>query len=124
MNQGALFHEDIYSAYRTDVQAAGGFKAMGSKLKPSLKPDKAGEWLSQCLTADRPEKLSLEDQIFIKAEARKHNSFAALTFEMQELCMSMPTPIEPEDERARLQRDFIAAVGQLETIKKQLGRLS
>ncbi len=124
MNQAALFHEDIYSAYRTDVQASGGFKIIGHKLRPTLKPDKAGEWLSQCLTADRPEKLSLEDQLFIKREARKCSSFAALTFEMQELCMSMPQPIEPEDERARLQREFISAVGQLKQIESQLGRLS
>lgn len=123
MNQTVLFHEDIYSAYRTDVQASGGFKVIGHKLRPTLKPDKAGEWLSQCLTADRPEKLSLEDQLFIKREARRSSSFAALTFEMQELCMTMPLPVEPEDKRAQLQREFISAVGVLKNIETQLGKL-
>lgn len=123
MNQTVLFHEDVYSAYRTDVQASGGFKVVGCKLRPSLKPDKAGEWLSQCLTADRPEKLSLDDQLFIKREARKVNSFAALTYEMQELCMTMPTPIEPDDEKARLQKEFVKAVDYLATIQNRMEKL-
>jgi hypothetical protein len=107
MNQEELFHEDIYSAFRTDVQKCGGFKTVGNLLWPTMDVTKAGERLSQCLTADRPEKLSLAEIQFIKKLAKKKNSFAYISFDMDDVGMTKPQPITPEDEKARLSREVI-----------------
>jgi hypothetical protein len=123
VKQQSFFHEDIYEALSTDISAAGGPKVVGHKLRPTMKPDGAGEWLKTCLNRNRAEKLSPEDVMLIKRLAREVGSFAALTFEMSELNMTMPTPVEPEDERARLQREFIQAVSSLKQIEKQLGKV-
>lgn len=124
MNQEELFHEDIYSAFRTDVQKCGGFKVVGSLLWPTMDVTKAGERLSQCLTADRPEKLSLAEIQFIKKMAKKKNSFAYITFDMEDVGMTKPQPIEPEDERAQLQKAFTESVKVQAQILKRMEALA
>lgn len=124
MNQEELFHEDIYSAFRTDVQKCGGFKTVGNLLWPTMDVTKAGERLSQCLTADRPEKLSLAEIQFIKKMAKKKNSFAYITFDMEDVGMTKPQPIEPEDERAQLQKAFTESVKIQAQILKRMEALA
>lgn len=124
MNQQPLFHEDIYEALRTDIGACGGSKKVGVALFPEKSADKAGELLNNCLNVTRPEKLSPEQMLLIKRLAKQHGSFATVLFECDDIGLTHPTPIEPEDQKAILQRDFINAIGKLEQIKNQLGRLS
>lgn len=123
MNQQALFHEDVYEALRVDVSAIGGAKRVGSMLWPEKTADKAGEHLNNCLNTARPEKLDPEQVILIKREAKKVGSFAAVFFECGEVGLSHPTPIEPEDEHAILQREFITATKHMDTIMKRFERL-
>lgn len=123
MQQNKLFHEDIYEAMKTDVQASGGAKKVGCALFPEKAADKAGELLNNCLNADRPEKLSVEQIILLKKIAKQHGSFATVFFECDEIGLSHPTPIEPEDEKARLQREFIASVQMLEKIRGRMQAL-
>lgn len=105
--QIALFHEDIYSALATDVAASGGPKKIGAMLWPELSPDKAGERLNACLNRDRREVLNPEQVQLIKRVAKEHGSYAAVFQESDATGFSRPTPIEPEDEKAMLQRQFI-----------------
>lgn len=123
MNQTELFHEDIYSALRTDVSAVGGMKKVGCMLWPALQPHKAQEKLAQCLNRERAEKLDLEQVLFIKAQAKKVGSFAAVFFECDEVGMSRPTPIEPEDEYAKLQRQFIESQKGMQQIAERMEHL-
>lgn len=124
MQQERLFHEDIYEALRTDILALGGFKKVGSMLWPEKLADKAGENLNNCLNRTRPEKLDAEQILLIKREAKKVGSFAALLFEMDDIGMSHPTPIEPEDEYAKLQREFIHAQEEMGRMLKRMESLS
>ncbi|MFK5950901.1 MAG: hypothetical protein QM500_19285, partial [Methylococcales bacterium] len=71
MEQLALYHEDIYEAIRTAIQALGGAKKVGSSLWPDKSPDKAGELLNNCLNVTRNEKLDPEQVLFISRESRK-----------------------------------------------------
>ena len=121
MQQPQLFHEDIFEALRTDIMALGGFKAVGLVLFPD-KEHKAGDYLSTCLNTTRPEKLDPAQVHVIKKMAAKVGSYATVFFECDGCNLSRPEPIEPEDERARLQREFIGAVEKLDAIKCQLGR--
>ena len=120
MNQQKLWHEDIYEALGTDVQALGGNKVVGAKLWPEKSPDKAGEHLSNCLNRTRNEKLNPEQVIFIITEARKITSLASMTFISKTSNFKDPEPIEPESENARLQREFIQAAKVVEGIAKQI----
>lgn len=124
MNQAALFHEDVYEALRTDIMAAGGMKKVGHALRPKLSVNAAGEWLSSTLNRSRAEKLDPEDVLFIKAMARAAGSLAAVAYDSSHLNLTMPTPIEPEDERAQLQREFNKSVSDLGQLAARIERLS
>lgn len=123
MQQEPLFHEDIYEAIRTACMALGGMKRVGVMLKPDHSADKAGEWLNNCLNQTRPEKLDPEQIQFISREARKANCHAIATFQNSDAGYAPPIPIEPEDEKARLQREYIASVKAQQRITEKLERL-
>lgn len=125
MRQQSLIRDSILEALRDDIDALGGEKLVGLKLWPDKRcPIKAGKHLGNCLTEDRAERLTPEQVSFIIREARKVDSFCTIAFICDDASMTRPTPVDPEDQRARLQREFIAAVGHLDQIKGQLGRLS
>lgn len=124
MDQTQLFHEDIFEATRTDVMACGGFKEVGASLWPHLSVPDAGRRLANCLNDTRQEKLDQAEALFIKKLARRLGSFAMATYEADEITIERPRVIEPEDEKARLRKEFIRAVGQLDSIKSQLGKFS
>lgn len=124
MRQSELFHEDLYEALRTDIQALGGSKRVGALLWPKLSPDRAGEKLSNCLNRTRQEKLDPEEVLFIQREAARVGSVASLTFAADFVSIHRPVVIEPDDERAQLQKDYIAAVQQISKIAARLERIS
>lgn len=124
MQQTALFHDDIYEAISTDVQALGGPKKVAVRLWPHKKdPGAAGEYLKCCLRADRAEKLDPEQVMLIKNWAKEVGSYATLTFESQDIGFEFQI-IEPEDEIVRLQRQFIAAQEGMGQILKRMEKLN
>lgn len=124
MQQEKLFHEDIYEALRTDILACGGFKAVGCVLWPEKAADKAGENLNNCLNRTRPEKLDPEQVLLIQKLAKNRGAFASLYYQTDEIGMTRPLPIEPEDEKAKLQRQFIEAVKAQQAMLSRMERLS
>ncbi|CUR48466.1 hypothetical protein BN2364_4025 [Alloalcanivorax xenomutans] len=123
MEQATLFHEDVFEALRTDILMLGGPKVVGAMLKPEADPQAAGRWLSDCLNTAKAEKLGLEQMIFIMRRAREKGSSAAMFFIADECGFSRPAPLEPEDERAKLQRAYVEATQNLARIAKQAERL-
>lgn len=123
MTQLALFHEDIWQALRDCVSALGGSKKVGVLLRPELDAQTAGRWLLDCLNPDRKDKLCIEQILLILREAQKVSCHAGMTFIARECGYAEPQPIEPEDERAALQREFIAAVKQQQALTARLERL-
>lgn len=124
MEQVKLFHEDLWEALKTDVQALGGAKKVGHMFWPEKPVDKAGEHLNNCLNVTRNEKLDGEQILLIIREAKKVGSFATMHFQCQEAGFSEPLPIEPEDERARLQREYIEATKAMGRIAERMERLN
>lgn len=109
MDQLNMFFEDIYAALGTDIQALGGNKKVGSQLWPEKSPDKAGELLANCLNRTRPEKLDPEQVVYIITQARQIHSSAAIWHICEQSDYERPQPLEPIDEMAKLQREFIQA---------------
>lgn len=123
MNSPSLFHESINDALREVVQALGGFKKVGTAMRPEKGADEAGRWLADCLNADRREHFDPDQLLWLLREGRTAGIHSAANFLMRDSGYADPTPIEPEDERARLQREFIAAAEGVQAIAERLTRL-
>lgn len=119
----SLFHECITDAIREAVQALGGFKKVGAAMRPEKSADEAARWLADCLNADRRERFDPDQVLWIMRESRKIGCHAAANFLMRESGYADPTPIEPEDERARLEREFIDAAKTVQAIAERMQRV-
>lgn len=123
MQQEMLFIEDEYEALRVDIMACGGNKKVGSLLWPEKSPDKAGELLSNSTNRDRPEKLDLSQIKFLIRLAKQHNSYAYLRYTCDDTGFTRPEPIDPKDEQAELQRQFIKSVEMQKQIMSRLEKV-
>lgn len=104
-----LFFDTYEDAIRDAVQALGGNKVVGHLLWPTLPVDEAGRRLAHCLNRDKREKLDLDDLRAIRSAARRAGVHTLAAFEARDAGYADPQPIEPEDERAALQREFVQA---------------
>jgi hypothetical protein len=123
MIQETLFHESIYDAMRAIVERAGGAKAVGVKLRPSKTADEAGRWVLDCLNPSRAERFAPEDSLHLLRIGREIGYHGAMAYIAQEAGYRCD-PIEPQDEQAQLQRDFIESVKASQKIASRLERLS
>lgn len=123
VNGPALFHESLTDALREVVQALGGMKSVGVALRPEKAPDAAGRWVADCLNPDRAECLHPDQLLFLLRAGREAGCHAAANYLMREAGYADPVPVEPEDERARAQRDFEVAVKTLGAVTDRLARL-
>jgi hypothetical protein len=119
----ALFHESIADALREVVHALGGTKAVGTRMRPEKGADAAGKWVSDCLNLDRAERFDPEQVLWILRAGRKAGAHAAANYLMREAGYADPVPVEPEDERARLERDFLEAAKSISKIADRLARI-
>lgn len=125
MHQDMLFIEDIYEGLKTDVNAIGGRKVVGSQLWPDKPMDRAAEYLDNCLNRGRAEKLDLEQMLWICREARKKvGKSHAVKFICNDTGHDDPRTIEPADEAGELMRAFIASTEQNTRIMKRLEALT
>ena len=122
MNQQSLFHETLTEALQDCIRALGGAKAVGHAMRPEKSIDDARRWLLDTLNPDRAEKLAPDQVLWILKESRKVGCHAAMAYIARECGYADPQPIEPEDERATLQREYIAAVKTLSAIQTRLER--
>lgn len=117
-------YEDIREALRAAINALGGFKKVGCRLRPAMKPDQARAWLNNAIDPTRPEKLEIEDIVAILADARGIGFHGAMHQIDRDAGYEPAKPIEPVDERATLQRAFIESVKHQERIVARMERLT
>lgn len=121
--QSALFYENFSQALDDVIKHAGGSKVVGHMLWPELPMERVGNKLKDCLNENRPEKLSPDQVILILKLGRDVNCHAAIHYLTRESGYSDPQPIQPEDEKARLQREFIDATKHISALTSQLQTL-
>lgn len=123
MHQENLFFDGPMDALRHLVRVLGGAKKVGSVLRQGKAPDDAGRWLSNALDGDRRETLHVDDLIHLLALGRDAGCHSV----MHELCRAVgysePVPVEPEDQRAALEREFVQAVRHLDQLASRLDRV-
>jgi hypothetical protein len=120
VEQQALFHEDVNDALRAAVKACGGTKAVASKLWPEKTITDAQSYLNDCLNPTRPAKLSPEQVLLLLKWSREVGFHGAIAYLCTEAGYAAPQPVEPEDELARLEREYIAAVRVLQSITPRI----
>lgn len=123
MSTPALFHESVTDALREVVQALGGFKKVGATMRPEKPVEEAARWVADCLNQDRRERFDPDQVLWLLRAGRAIGSHAAANYLMRESGYSDPIPVDPEDERARLQREFIAAAETVQLIAERLARV-
>lgn len=123
MIQDALFHETVNDALRAIIERAGGAKSVGLRLRPSKSADEAGRWLLDCLNPTRRERLDPEDLLHLLKIGRDVGYHGAMGFIANE-CGYKAEPVDPEDEHAKLQREFIESVKASQRIAARLERLA
>lgn len=122
MTQQPLFCEDIYEALRTIGQAYGGSKKIGAYLWPDKPIEKASELWANCLNRTRPEKLDPEQLIAVLKIGRQIGCHSGIAFIDQE-CGYRSDPIEPEDEKAKLMREFNTNAANLQAMLARMEKL-
>jgi hypothetical protein len=122
MESAALWHDCIEDAIAEACNAMGGRKAVAVLLWPSKPVREAHNRIDACLNPERNEKLSPAELMFIAGKAREVNCHSVIRFLCQECGYQEPVAREPEDEKARLQRDFIKAQQAMSKLAAQMER--
>ncbi len=121
--QSRLFYDSFEDAAREVVTALGGPKAVGVRLWPAKTPEAARTRLLDVLNLERAEKLRTEEIVALMKWGRQVGCHAIAEWVCCEAGYARPVPIEPEDERDQLQRDFLEAAKSVAGIAERLTRL-
>lgn len=122
MSQDALFYDALSDALKAVVQAAGGTKSVGCRLWPEKAPEAAHRVMLDCLNDARPEKFSPDQVLLLLKIGRSVGCHAAINYMALESGYADPAPLEPEDQRARLQRQFIEAQKEMSRLADRMER--
>lgn len=105
------------------VKALGGCKKVAVLLWPEKSLEAAQRHLLDCLNEDRPAHLSPNHVLMVLRLARQRGHHGALGWMLAELGYAPPMPIEPRDEVAELQRQFVEATHQIAAMASRLQHL-
>jgi hypothetical protein len=111
--QMSLIHETLNDALREVIQAAGGPKKVGAEMFPEKTIDEAAGRIRDCLNVDRREVFNPDQVMYLLRLGRRVGCHAAISYMNHDAGYADPLPVEPEDEVARLQRDYIEATKAL-----------
>lgn len=115
-----LFHESMNDALREVIGACGGAKQVAARLWPEKTPDAAHRILLDCLNETRPERLDPDRLRLVLRLGREANCHAAMNYLLRDLGYADSQPLDPQDEHAQLQRDYIAATKALQGIASRI----
>ena len=101
----------------------GGSKHVGGLLWPEKEITHAARLLCNCLDDHRAEKLSPDQALLILKKANEAGYHDAMHAICDMVGYSRPIPIEPADERAQLQKDFIAAKEVMASLVERMEKL-
>jgi hypothetical protein len=115
-----LFYDNFEDAASQVVAACGGPKAVGAFLWPTKSADSARTRLLDCLNPKEPDKLAPEEIIALAKMGRDRGCHAIAEWLNFEAGYAPPTPVDPDDTRAELQRQFHTDVDRLERIAQSI----
>lgn len=116
-------HDTINDALIACVKALGGSKQVGLKLWPEKTMEAAQRHLLACLNEDKPERLSPEQLVLLMRMARERGFHLVMQHLAETLGYAEPQPVEPRDEAAELQRQYIESARTLAKMAERIERL-
>ena len=120
--QQVLWHDTILDALGSAVQAAGGVKRVAAALWPAADTDTASARLRSGLNPEHAQKICPHELVALVRLAKEQGDHSIMNFLAAELGYAPPVPIEPEDQRAALQREVCEVAKRLEKLLKDLER--
>ena len=112
-----LFYDDEFDALQQMIAGSErSFKECATFLRPDLKPESAYAWLKACVSPNGDQHLKLGQIVSL---ARFCKRFDPLFHMADELEHERPRPIDPEDEKTRIQREFAEAWAQFMELADQ-----
>jgi hypothetical protein len=121
MEQISLIVDSLNDAIR-DTARAIGFKRIAKELWPSKGEEAAARYLNDCLNPDREQKLSGEEILLIARRGREIGCHIITGFINMETGYAPPIPVDPENEKAELQRQFNENVLSLHKLAARIER--
>lgn len=105
------------------IKATGSSKEYGALLWPEKSIKDAQNLLLACLNNDRAEKLLPDQALLIIRIAKEKGCHIGIEFICHSLSYSIPTPIEPENEKSELMREFIQAQKNMCALAEKLSHV-
>lgn len=122
METPALFHESLEDALKEVIRTLGGFKLTATAMRPEKSPEAAARWLHDCFNDGKAERLSPDQVMYLLREGRRIGVHAGMNYLLRECGYHDAQPVDPEDERAILQRQFVQSVQQLSILASRIER--
>jgi hypothetical protein len=113
-------NESLNDALIECVKACGGSKQVAHKLWPEKTMEAAQRHLLNCLNEDKAERLAPDQVLFLLKMAREKGHHGGVHFITAYLGYTQPSPVEPHDEIAELQRQFIEATKGLSKMAERI----
>lgn len=104
------------------IQRCGGRKAFAADLWPHKAPRDAHNLLDACINPDRRENFSPGAVVYIARRGHDVGCHAVMQFIAAECGYTVPQPIEPGDERANLQREYIETARAMQQLAERIER--
>lgn len=117
-------NETLNDALIECVKAAGGSKQVAHRLWPEKTMESAQRHLLNCLNEDKAERLTPDHVLMVLKLAREKGHHGGVTFITSYLGYTTPSPVEPHDETAELQRQYIEAARGMAKIAERIEALN
>jgi len=122
--QSPLWDEDIDTALGAVVMAAGGARVVASEWFPAEDPTTKARYINNCLNPDRNEKFSSREFLWLLRKGRELDCHAIMYFICDDAGYEKTQPINPEDEKERLQRELNQKLDDVRLMLNKLGKVS
>jgi hypothetical protein len=123
MEQINLIIDSLNDAIR-DTARAIGFKRIAKEIWPTKTEEAAARHLNDCLNPDRPQELSTAEMMLIARRGREIGCHILMAYLNADAGYAPPIPIDPDDQKAELQRQYIASVEEQKRINARMERLA
>lgn len=111
---------NVLEALKRLVEALGGAKEVGHRMRPEKSVADARIWLLNCLNEDRQEKLDPEQVLLLLRWGHGAGCHDAINYVCHATGYASPAPLTPADELADLSRQAIRAANRAQELNREL----
>jgi hypothetical protein len=122
MTQDTLWDETIFDATRSLVDALGGPKRVAAEMWPARSMAEGQRYLLKCLDTDRPEKLGMDELMWLMRRGRLADCHVLADFIARE-CLYEFRVVAPDERKADLTRQMEQTMGKAADLLRQWERL-